>query len=129
MANLRYPQPRVDRDSISLRLKLAKALVGLTRLLADIAYPDGAQELVSDLDMLMVLVCVFIGDGEGRPMTATKISHFSGLPRSTVYRRLETLIKIKKIVRRGKNYFYAKNAMNPARDDALREFISRLCTK
>jgi hypothetical protein len=116
---MRYPQPRVGPETIETRLKAAKLYVDLTRTLKDIAYPPGAKSLRLDIETLLVVIAVFIGDGDDRPMTATKIAHFTELPRATVYRKLDQLIKLRKIVRVGRRYFYAENAMNPEPLDHL----------
>lgn len=40
----------------------------------------------------VVLVCaIFVGQGEGKPMTATKLAEYAGMPRPTVVRKLREL--------------------------------------
>ncbi len=64
---------------------------------------------VTELDAMGVLVgcAVCIGHTEDRPMSATKISHFLGVPRTTVIRKLERLIRLDIISRRGHTFVIA----------------------
>lgn len=110
---LRHPQTHVPLERMRERLKLAQIYVLLTRMFSEMAFPQRAKNYGSDLEMLLVLVCVFIGDSEGRPTTVTKIASHAGMPRATVYRRLEQLCKLKKIVRLKRSYFIAPGAASP----------------
>ncbi len=110
---LRYTQPGLPIEIIEERLRFARLYVDLTRTFHEIAFPKNAKGFGSDLETLMVLICVFIGDAEGRPTTATKIASHAGMPRATVYRRLEQLIKINKVKRIARNYYLAPGGASP----------------
>ena len=47
---------------------------------------------------------VFVGQAEGRPLNASKIADFAGLPRATAIRRLIELEQIGIVKRHGKTY-------------------------
>lgn len=108
------------------RLQVAKMYVHLTRAFKEVAYPRGVDIAGTDLETLMVLLCVFIGDAEGRPMTASNVVHYSGLARATVYRRLDTLLSMKKIVRTKNQYHYGEDVMNPDKYRELPKIIDKL---
>lgn len=117
--NIYNPQVLVSADELRERLKLARLYLALTHeLLARIFNGKRNRVRGSDLESLLVVVCVFIGDAEGRPTTATKIASHSGLPRPSVYRHLMRLIRLKKVARVGNNYRLTKTAINP--DDKRR---------
>jgi hypothetical protein len=121
MLKLFYPQAEVSTEILSERLKLAKLYVDLTRVMMDRVFPD--QKHAPDLELLLVLVCVFIGDAEGRVTTPTKLSSHSGLPRTNVYRRLKQLEKMQRIVKVGKTYHVAKDTIKPDRQGLLRKIL------
>jgi hypothetical protein len=110
---LRFEQTHVPAERLRERLRLARLYILLTRTFHEMAFPHTAKSYGSNIEALLVLVCVFIGDAEGRPTTVTKIASHAGLPRATVYRRLEQLCAIKKITRVGRSYYLASGAAHP----------------
>jgi DNA-binding IclR family transcriptional regulator len=54
--------------------------------------------------LLLVSAAVLVGQVEGRPMNVSKLAHYVRLPRTTVLRKLELLIELGLVVRRGQNY-------------------------
>lgn len=109
---MKFPQAGVPEEAIPERLKLVRGYIRLTRSMHEMAFPTSKKGWGSDFEMLVVLMCVFVGDASGRPMSATRIGIYAGLSRTTVYRRLETLLEIGKIVRVGRLYYYAPNAIS-----------------
>lgn len=91
---------------------LGQLYVELTHTMHSMAFPqnDGVQ---GNLEALLVLVCVFVSDAEGRPASVSKIAAHAMMPRATVYRKLDYLMKIGKIVKVGRSYCYAPNAITP----------------
>lgn len=124
-----HPQPRVPAADIKIRLEVARLYVDLTRALQEVAYPEVPRRSEPDLEMLMVTLCVFIGDAEGRPMSATKIASYSGLNRASVYRRLDSLKEMNKIERDGRVYRYVENAMEVDRNQLLSKIVDKFCAK
>ena len=123
-----FRQLRVDADTARERFNVAKSYVNLTRALVEVAFPDIDHSAHSDLDTLLVLLSVLIGDGDGRPMSATKIAQFTAIPRPTVHRKLESLLSAQKIVRRGTVYHYAPAAMKPDPTEHLSKAVMQLCS-
>lgn len=102
--------------------------VGLTRASYEIAFPT-RKTFGADLETMLVLMGVFLGDAEGRPTSVTKIAAYCGLPRASVYRRLGDLIELKKVERVGRNYFLAEGAVTPDRQQKLSRIIDVYCRK
>lgn len=107
---LRYPQPQVPPGRLREKLNLSRMYVSLTRELYEMAFPKRSRGFGSDVETLLVLLCVFIGEADGRPTTPTKLALHSGLSRPTVYRRLDQLMQLKKVVRIGHSYHIAEGA-------------------
>lgn len=108
MSEFKFPQSHISPAQMREKLDVARMYVALTREMLDMAFPASTR---SDLEALLVLICIFIGDAEGRSTTATKVASHSGLSRTAVYRRLELLLKLKKIVRTGATYHIAPGAI------------------
>ena len=117
------PQPHVPPGVMREKLDLAEMYVALTRAMMDMSVPN------SDLETMLVLLIVFIGDAEGRTTTATKIAAHSRIPRSNVYRRLNELINLKKIVRVGRNYRLAEGAATVDEHKRLMRILDKFCQK
>jgi hypothetical protein len=105
---LRYPQAHVSPASLRQKLRLSQTYIDLTRELMAMAFNGKGG---ADIEALLVLLCVFVGDAEGRSTTATKISSHSGIARQSVYRRLDLLMKLGKVVKLGRNYYLAQGAV------------------
>jgi len=75
----------------------------LAYLIIELMREMGTVVDVREFDGIAVLVgcAVCIGHTEDRPMSATKISHFLGIPRTTTVRALERLIRLDIVSRRG----------------------------
>lgn len=122
---LHYPQRHVGADTIKQRLELSRWYVALTRIMCDLTFPDDPSGFGSNVELLLVLMGVFIGDAEGRPTTATKISSYCGIPRATVYRRLDRLIQLKKVARDGQSYHLAPGASVIDRNGQLPKILRK----
>lgn len=107
---LRYEQSHVPDETLEERLELCRWYLALTRTIQDLTFPQRRVGFGSNLELMLVLMGVFIGDAEGRPTTATKIANHCGLSRATVYRRLDQLIKLGKVTREKRSYFVAPGA-------------------
>jgi hypothetical protein len=120
---LRYAQPHLSAERLRERLKLARIYVQMTRTFSELAFPK-RKNYGSDLETLLVFTCVFIADAEGRPTTVTKIAANAGMPRATVYRRLEHLCKLKKVVQVGRSYYLAPGAASPDEHGKLTKILN-----
>jgi hypothetical protein len=123
---LRNPQLHVPDHDLVERFHLVRMYLGLTRASYELAFPN-RKTFGTDLETMLVLMSVFLGDAEGRPTTVTKIAAYCGLPRASIYRRLEELIKLKKIERFGHNYHLAEGAVTPDRQGKLIRIVDEFC--
>lgn len=123
--NLRHDQYPVPVDTIQERLDLCRWYLALTRTMHDLTFPKKRGGYGSDMELMLVLMCIFIGDAEGRPTSATKISNHCGLSRTTVYRCPEKLIALKKVARDGRNYFLAPGAAAIDAKNALPAILAK----
>jgi hypothetical protein len=107
-------QVLVSSADLRERLNLARLYLALTHVFLARLFKGKRNRIRgTDLESLLVVVCVFIGDAEGRPTTATKIASHSGIPRPSVYRHLNRLIRLKKVVRIGHSYRLTGTAIFP----------------
>ena len=86
------------------RLALAKAYVALTRVMVDSVFGDKP----ADHSLLLIGSAVMVGHAENRPMNATKIAQYIGLPRSTVIRKLNEFLRAGVIARHGNVYLLSE---------------------
>jgi predicted transcriptional regulator len=87
------------------RLALAKSYLALTRVMADSVFGNKS----ADHSLLLIGAAIMVGHAENRPLNATKIAHYVGLPRSTVIRKLNEFLRVGVIARHGNVYLCAKN--------------------
>jgi len=66
--------------------------------------PDRQQEFGSRTVLLLIAAAVFLGTIEGRPLTASKLAAYVGMPRPTVIRRLRILSRGGSVERVGTAY-------------------------
>lgn len=107
---LRHDQAPVARETLEERLDLCRWYLALTRTMYELTFPGGGASFGSNMELMLVIIGVFVGDAEGMPTTATKIAGHCGLSRATVYRRLDELMTMGKVTREGRNYFIAPGA-------------------
>jgi len=88
----------------SERLALANAYIALTRVMVDSVF----GKKPADHSLLLIGSSIMVGHAENRPMNATKISHYVGLPRSTVIRKLNELSRTGVVVRHGNVYLLSE---------------------
>jgi hypothetical protein len=119
------PQPKVASPvELRKRLAIAKMYLALTHEMRSRLFNAKRHNIRgTDLETLLVLIAVFIGEAEQRPTTPTKIASHSGIPRGTVYRRLNDLIKLKKVVKVGHNYHLAQDALTADKKGRLMRIL------
>ena len=84
----------------SERLALANAYIALTRVMVNSVF----GKKPADHSLLLIGSAIMVGHAEDKPMNATKIAHYIGLPRSTVIRKLNQFLKAGVIARHGNVY-------------------------
>jgi CRP-like cAMP-binding protein len=103
------------------RLALARAYIALTRVMVDSVF----GEKPADHSLLLIGSAIMVGHAENKPMSATKIAQYIGLPRSTVIRKLNEFQRAGVISRHGNVYLLSKQrAQNQSRyvSEAMRIF-------
>jgi hypothetical protein len=98
------PKPPEEIPHREARNRVAHLVVDLVRIAYDAIYPERRGALAADFDIVLVACAIVIGHTEGRPMTASKIAHYLGMPRTTVLRRLDALVAADFAARAGKSY-------------------------
>lgn len=73
------------------RLIVNRALVEIVRYWSR-AYAHSEDRAGEVIEVFFVAACVFVGQAEGRPMSATKLAAYTGMPRTTVLRKLDVLM-------------------------------------
>jgi len=86
------------------RLALAKAYIALTRVMIDSVFGDKP----ADHSLLLIGSAIMVGHAENKPMNATKIAQYVGLPRSTVIRQLNEFLRAGVIARHGNVYLLSE---------------------
>jgi hypothetical protein len=90
------------------RLAIIRLFIELSCELRGFIFAKGDKD--RDDTSVLVACAVFIGELEGRPMNATKVAHFIGVPRTTVLRKLEHLMGIGAVTKKDRKYVYAPRA-------------------
>jgi hypothetical protein len=86
------------------------------------------RRVASFSEISHVARAVWIGTLRGTPMSAEKIAHTIGMPRATVLRKLDYLIKLGYIRQEGTVYIVADKVLatrTPALDRQSRSFLRR----
>ena len=83
---------------------LTQLWLELTRQLHKVSAPDQQAHFGNRANILLVGVAVYLGTIEDRPMTATKLAAFVGMPRPTAIRRLRLLCRRGAVERVGNTY-------------------------
>jgi predicted transcriptional regulator len=86
------------------RLALAKAYIALTGVMVDSVFGNKP----ADHSLLLIGSAIMVGHAENRPMNATKIANYVGLPRSTVIRKLNEFLRVGAIARQGNVYLLSE---------------------
>ena len=90
----------------------------------------GATELPrgDDDTTVLVYVAVALSHGEGKPMNATKLAHFTYTSRTTVLRKLDRLTELGVVRKDGHNYLLTPrraNRLTEGRAERYRKIIMR----
>lgn len=119
------PDPEIQ----FLQARLVIARMGLKLLDITANTFLGSDRPVSSADDIFLLGAVFVGQAENRPMTATKLAHYTKVPRPTVVRKIADL-KAKGIVElRGTKILIPLHKLNLDRRLALVKDAARAVLK
>lgn len=123
---VRSRQKHISPELIEFGLTLSRGYITLTRALHEILLTDTADHFGAENEMLLVLLAVYTGDAEGRPMSASKIAGWVGLPRASVYRRLERLMRDKRVERIGLGYRLVPGTMRGDPNGRIQKLLRQL---
>lgn len=78
------------------RIKLFRQRLAITRMAVWVVRAIAKEYLGTDMagsvaDDVLLVIAIFIGQAERRPMTAAKLADYAGMPRATVVRKLREL--------------------------------------
>lgn len=86
------------------RCLIARAMVDICRIAALHNEDTGAVGPAPHVEPLILLWTIYIGQCEGRPFSASKLEHYTGMPRATVMRKLAPYIDVGKVERKGQGF-------------------------
>jgi hypothetical protein len=84
--------------------QLARLWIELTRQLHRSVAPDLQEQFGSRANLLLIGIAIYLGTIEGRPLTASKLAAYVGMPRASVIRRLGILCRRGAVERKGAVY-------------------------
>jgi predicted transcriptional regulator len=107
------------------RFALARMYIDLTLAFHATAFPEDKPPEETDANLALVAVAVMMGHAAGNPMNASQIAIRIRMPRSSVRRRLETLIELG-LIQRDDGVFYldAKRARHAPRKASFTAILS-----
>jgi hypothetical protein len=73
------------------RIIISKMVIDVMRMLTSTYFE--VESFGSSVDEILLVIAVFIGQAEGRPLNAYKLSSFVGIPRATVIRKMKRMQK------------------------------------
>jgi hypothetical protein len=96
------PPPLSDSALRQARYTTALALLASLRAISVVRYQG---ELGPNIVNIVLAMTIFIGQHEGRPFTAHKLSQYLRMPRPTVTRKIDKMVAEGVLERRGSYYF------------------------
>jgi DNA-binding MarR family transcriptional regulator len=103
------------------RLAICRCILETMRLAMPVLAPDKP----GDAHLFQLVLAVFVGTAEGKPMSTTKLALYLGIPRETVRRRLKDMIEAGIVeMRRGRACLSESVLTTPQSLKATREIIA-----
>ena len=93
------------------RLVLCRLMIDLMRGV-HAAYAPASEPFGTRLETFFVGLCVALGHMDGKPFSVAKIAAYMRVPRSTVIRRLDRLLRWGLIYRQCRRYYLHDKALN-----------------
>jgi DNA-binding transcriptional ArsR family regulator len=89
----------------------------------------GSERVGDHAGDLMIMIALLLGQIEGRPLSASDIAEYIGMPRATVLRHLSAISKHVELIRQKdgrRTTFIMGRASNPELADLIRKINSRV---
>jgi len=106
------------------RARVARLVLGLLRTVRNAYTPELTLEEASEF--LFLMMHLFIGHVQRRPLSASKLARIAEMPRTTVLRRLAALIELGYLERVGDSYYLTAKANVPNQRRVLLEHIDNI---
>ena len=106
------------------RARVAHLVLSLFRTVRNAYMPE--LTLAETSEFVFLLMHLFIGHAAGRPLSASRLAHIAEMPRTTVLRRLDILIKLGYVQRDGNSYCLTTKANVPNQRGVLLKHINNI---
>ena len=106
------------------RARVARLVLNLLRTVRNAYTPELTLEEASQF--LFLMMHLFIGHVQGRPLSASKLARIAEIPRTTVLRRLARLIELGYLERVGDSYYLTAKSNVPNQRRVLLEHINNI---
>src|SRR6516165_5304325 len=93
------------------RARVARLVLGLLRTVRNAYTPELTLEEASEF--LFLMMHLFIGHVQGRPLSASRLARIAEMPRTTALRRIAALIELGYLERVGNSYYLTAKANVP----------------
>src|SRR5262249_10829951 len=104
--------------------RVARLVLSLLRTVRSAYTPELTLEQASEF--LFLMMHLFIGHAQGKPLSASKLAHIAEMPRTTVLRRLTALIELGYLERIGNSYYLTAKSNVPNQRHVLLEHINNI---
>jgi len=106
------------------RARVARLVLSLLRTVRNAYAPELTLEEASEF--LFLMMHLFIGHVQGKPLSASRLAHVAEMPRTTVLRRLAVLIELGYLERIGNGYYLTAKANVPNQRHVLLDHINNI---
>jgi hypothetical protein len=106
------------------RAQVARLVLGLLRTVRKAYTPELTLEETSEF--LFLMMHLFIGHVQGRPLSASHLARIAEIPRTTVLRRLAGLIELGYVERTGTTYYLTAKSNVPNQRRVLLDHIKNI---
>lgn len=108
------------------RLAVCRLMVSMAKTVHASIYGANAN-FGANIDGVFIACAVLIGHAEQRPMTTNKLALFLGMKRQTVQRKLDVLVEMDVLARKGRLYYVSRNRLQNDGHvlDALHQTVRR----
>jgi DNA-binding IclR family transcriptional regulator len=93
------------------------------------AYAPAGEGFGTRLETFFIGLCVALGDIEGKPLSTAKIAAYMRVPRTTVIRRLDRLLRWGLVERQGGYYYIHEKTVNSFLGMRSYQQVRRLLSK